>query len=712
MLPPPPYPVGTMSLASILVFLFALILRSTLAQTFVDRSIQGQRPPVARIDQAWSWSLLPTTFSSAPSANLLYSALNLPPWATFNSSLRSFSGHPPAGSEGSTWITVSANSSDGTSATDGFSLLTVNNPAPLNHDPFSEQLSRAFSLGADYDSTFYVDKSDGSIRVPLGRTFSLSFKPSTFTNPRGSKIYYTAREAGTGQLPDWLAFNNETVTFEGAAPIESEAEGARHEIVVVGSDYFGYGDVQQRFIIAIASHDFRLVQPFPAINATIRSGVNYTVPLDNVRLDNVKVAPSNVTIDVDRSSASFLTYDSHARVISGRFPTPTPNDANILIPVHLRSPYGDSLTDIVALHIIPDIFVSDKLPERAVKCGKLFELDLKVYSAYKNAVISAVISPPQSTSWLSFDADDVKLSGTAPKTVPDYGDATVELSAFDSDTGIKGSSSLTIQYSPADLLGLSHNAKVALAVFISVIYGLALLIGVFAWYHRYLRSTIWYDAESAPGGEDVGKGASVDIEGGKRDEKGRDNEVAEDHDEEPRPHMISVIADGLRGARGTHGADLESQNATMTRTGSLSSSSSGSSIYYSAFEKEFESPVTPDRNETEGKSVERDCGVTMTRDGLRGAYRPNRDQSITPYSTIECSAWAHRTRTSFYPHDIESNSGSPVASSSKTTFVAPGRSVIHHASHLEVPQKPPFAKLREMSATSVSNNRGRIVPRK
>jgi axial budding pattern protein 2 len=383
-------------------------------------------------------------------------------------------------------VTISANSSDGTSATDGFSLLTVDKPSPLINEAFSQQLSRAFTLGPGYDSALYINELDESIRVPPGWSFSVGFEPSTFTNPDESPIYYTATEAGTAGLPSWLTFDNKTVTFDGVAP--QEAEGSRHEIIVFGSDRFGYGDVQQKLIVVVGSHDFRLVEPFPVINATLRSEVNYTVSLGNVRLDDATITPSNVTIIVDLSHAPFLTYDSNTRLISGYLPTSLPNDTDIVIPVQLHSSYGDNLTDTVLLRVIPDIFVSDSLPALVVKPGGVFELDLKEYSAYDDAVFSAVITPPQSTSWLSFDAGSMKLHGTAPKNTSDYGDTTVEFSAFDRNTGITGSATLHVQYAPPGGSGaVSHDVLIALAI-VGSILGLALLIGLAACCRHCIRS--------------------------------------------------------------------------------------------------------------------------------------------------------------------------------------------------------------------------------
>jgi hypothetical protein len=522
----------------------------------------------------------------------------------------------------------------------------VDDPPPLINETLSQQLSRAFTLGIGY-----VDELDDFVRVPPGWVFSLKFATSTFIDPDGSIVYYTASEAGIGQLPDWLAFDNKTLTFDGRPPLE--AEGTRHEIIVVGSDRFGYGDVQQKLLIVVGSHDFRLVEPFPVINATLRSDINYTVPLGNVRLDNATITPSNVTIDIDLSHVPSLTYDSITRLISGHLPTSLPNDTDIVIPVQLHSSYGDNLTDTVLLRVIPDIFVSDSLPAVAVKPGGAFELDLKEYSVHDDAVFSAVITPPQSASWLSFDAGSMKLSGTAPKNKPDYGDTTIEFSAFDRNTGITGSSILLVQYGPRG--GLSHGVVIALAILGGVL-GLALLIGLVVCYHCCIRSR--QETTDSTGREPVddGKSDPVGLENGKSE---KEEEVVNDGDKVPQRHMITAVADMLR-SRHIATYDSYNENGTMTTSDSFLRSSWGSSsLFYSDLESGFGSPVVPSRKED---------GVIMTRDGLRG--KP----AMPPSSTFDRPSWGSRTHSSFYSTDIESNFGSLRSSDSlkaSTTVPSP-----------------------------------------
>jgi hypothetical protein len=643
-------------LPSRLLFLLGLVL-SAYAQTQLDWSIQGQRPPVARINQTWSWSLLPNTFSSVPTTNLFYSAQNLPPWAHFDPSTRTFSGYPPSGSEGLTWIPVFANSSDGTSAADGFFLQAVDSPSPRVNETFSQQLPRAFTLGPGYDSASYINELDESIRVPPGWSFSVGFEPWTFTDPDASPIFYTANEAGTARLPDWLTFDNGTVTFDGVAP--HEAEGTRHEIIVFGSDYFGFGDVQQSLFIVIASHGFDLAEPLPAINATIRSDVNYTVPLENVKLDNATVTSSNVTIEVDLSNAPFLSYDSNSRLISGRLPTTLPNHTDINIPVHLRSPYGDNLTDTVTLHVIPDIFVSDNLPVLAIKPSRAFELDLKEYAACKDAAYAAVISPPQASNWMSFDADSMKLSGTAPKTKPDY-DTTVDFSAFDPNTGIRDSSTLAVQYAPPDPKlnsgpgALSHGAKIALAIGLGVLGGLALLVGLFACCRRYRQpkqvpihdddATVCSEKDSVY----EGKSRSVWLGGGKKGDKGiKGKKGFDDQEEVPKPHNIIVITDGLRAT--TYSPEFDQDKAMMTASSTFLRSSWGSktssSIFYSDVESGFDSPVAPSRKDAE---TTRSISTPRQRSDFRAIWEgrkpssrhdlPTKDSSMSVLDPVPPSA--------------------------------------------------------------------------
>jgi axial budding pattern protein 2 len=434
-----------MSILAIALFLFAFIANTptTSAQTQVDWLIQAQCPPVARVGQPWSWTLLPWTFSSEPNSTLLYSAGGLPSWASFDPLSAAFSGRPTRGDEGSFWVTISANSTDGTCASDGFVLLAVDEPAPTVNVPVSEQLPGAFTLGAEY-----VGVLDGALRTPPGRPFAITFASWTIVGPTPSTtVYYAASEAGTTRLPSWLRFDNRTVTFFGTAP--PEAEGSQHEIDVFDSDHYGYGDAKQRLLFIVASHSFDLLVPFLTINATPGSIVNYTIPLGNLRIDNVAPSPDvNVTLDVNlvhapSVHAPSLAYDPGLRLISGQLPDVMPDRMETYLPV------TETLTANIDFHVTPRMFVSDRLPTFFVKPGR-FELDLSQYLTSRNdsVIYSAVFMPPESSRWMSFNPRTMKLRGTGPYETPIYGDTTVEFSAFDMSRGIHANASLLVQVAP------------------------------------------------------------------------------------------------------------------------------------------------------------------------------------------------------------------------------------------------------------------------
>ena len=46
--------------------------------------LQEQRPPVARVNETWSWTLLPGTFNASSGSTLTLSSRALPSWASFD----------------------------------------------------------------------------------------------------------------------------------------------------------------------------------------------------------------------------------------------------------------------------------------------------------------------------------------------------------------------------------------------------------------------------------------------------------------------------------------------------------------------------------------------------------------------------------------------------------------------------------------------------
>jgi len=493
-----------LALASLVV---AALAPLALAAPNLVYPLQAQRPPVARSGESWTFTILAGTFSSSNGGTLsLATASTLPTWATFDPSSGTFSGTPSSSDLGSVAVAVRAtDSSDRATATGRFTLLVVDpasDPAPYVRLPLESQLASAAAISGGGTLT-----PGGALKVPPQWSFSFGFEQYTIENALQQRMYYTAFVHGTTSLPSWITFDNETVTFNGLAPYTP----GEYEVDVVASERFGYGDARQSFTILVTKHAFELVGTngtgdgvFPTLNATLGGPVNYSIPLDRLRLDNSTVNASDISsasADFAQAGVSFLALDGAALSIMGEVPanySPT-STLGVPIPLTLVDRNNDTLQANLSLVVYPSLFDTAAFPALIdVQVGKKFEQDLSAYlaqsssrrralpSSLKGVFFNSSIAPAAASSWLSFDPSAFTLSGTAPSAVPDYQNVSVTLDALDPTTSAVSRASFVLSVvegggnstfptsSPSADKGLSSSAKLGLGLGLGL--GLPLLI--------------------------------------------------------------------------------------------------------------------------------------------------------------------------------------------------------------------------------------------
>ena len=275
----------------------ASLSASAVARSFaVSYPLASQYPPIARVDHPFSWTISPTTFTLVDdlgnSSQLLsYAADGLPEWLNFDSSTHSFTGTPPlsaVNSPATIVVTVSTLDSS-TSATDSFTLITLDSQPPyiahpihaqLN-DPANAALSGAFQLhlNSALPPSANAGSSVSGLRLPPSWSFSIGIRGDTFLSPSGLSLFYSS-----SPLPPWVTFNPWTYTFDGITPSTS---GEQVEIVVRGSERKGYSDpsAEERFWISVASEELHLSGPASsngALTANVTAGEAFEIRLRHV----------------------------------------------------------------------------------------------------------------------------------------------------------------------------------------------------------------------------------------------------------------------------------------------------------------------------------------------------------------------------------------------------------------------------------------------
>jgi len=155
---------------------------------------------VAMEDEAFSVVIPDGMFTDADAGDsLAYSAslesgAPLPSWLKFNASTLEFSGTPLNADVGTLNVKVTATDLGGNSVSDVFAISIANtNDAPVLVGTVDDQ------------------------SAAVGSDFELVLQPGTFIDPDvGDTLIYSATLSNGATLPDWLTFNQSTLTFSGS----------------------------------------------------------------------------------------------------------------------------------------------------------------------------------------------------------------------------------------------------------------------------------------------------------------------------------------------------------------------------------------------------------------------------------------------------------------------------------------------------------------
>jgi hypothetical protein len=226
----------------------------------------------ATVGNFYSLTFPTNTFTDVDGDALTYSATQssgaaLPVWLTFNDATRTFSGTPTAGDVGTITIRLTASDGKGGSVFNDFTLQVVTNPPPVVSNPIADQ--------------------HATVTIP----FNYVVPASTFTDPNGDPLTYTATLTGGGALPAWLSFNPGTRTFTGTP---AAGDIGTISVRVTATDPQGGSAVDDFNLVVSNSElpfnenfegtvDSRIVTKSPSFATTTTSPVNGTQSFEATR---------------------------------------------------------------------------------------------------------------------------------------------------------------------------------------------------------------------------------------------------------------------------------------------------------------------------------------------------------------------------------------------------------------------------------------------
>lgn len=450
--------------------------------------LSKQHPLIARVDQPYSWNISPVTFDN-PEATWI-SLRASPGWLVYDNATSTFKGFPTAEDIGVTTVRVRNELGE----SDNFRLCVSDVPSPIVSMPLASQLVPG---NPSISSGFTFPAPNVGVRVPPKWSFSIGFDGSTFTTPDERKLFYDATLANGLPLPDWVVFNNRSLTFDGVAPPENRA--ASLSIVLYGSDSWGFGAVHEQFdlIVGPRTHLLGVDGAGGLETVNITGGIPFKHSIQTfggLEIDGIQVVAANVSrVEVDVSSISWATFDSATRVLAGVPPVSVAGQPPYVLPVSITSDYNDTVATNITIAVFPSYFTTVPILPLAVTPGRFMAFSVPDYFSHTRSTLATIVPeliPRAASSWLSYNNLNDTLTGFVPRSTT-YDEVNVTFYATDLETHAVSTASVLLsiaqnEASGPDVWGRRHGpdvggqAKTAIMVTFSVIGGTILFCSLLA----------------------------------------------------------------------------------------------------------------------------------------------------------------------------------------------------------------------------------------
>ncbi|KAG9025638.1 hypothetical protein FS837_004862, partial [Tulasnella sp. UAMH 9824] len=261
---------------------------------------------------------------------------------------------------------------------------------------------------------FPVSSFTAGVQIPSTWSFGIGLRSSLF-HSSSPELFYSATLDDGQPLPEWLGFDNRTISLYGNAPFLDASSVPQTFNVTVGcTDYPNRPPSMIDVFVIVVTPGKGKTMILEGVNATVTTEISYDLrsalmlsnSSDALSLDNV-----SVTVGDDKNSSTWLSFDSSSWFLTGVVPASytapaTPFlFANATVPIYIY-PYSFAFSDT---------FVT---LSHSLQHGDSFSVDLSRWISRNGTVhfsLEDAAYPVADT--LYHDAPSHSLKGSIPKTV-------------------------------------------------------------------------------------------------------------------------------------------------------------------------------------------------------------------------------------------------------------------------------------------------------
>lgn len=367
--------------------------------------INSQLPPVARINEPFSFVFSPQTVKAQAAVN--YALARAPSWISLISDKRLLSGTPPGdavpiGLVVGVPIIIRATDASGSVQLNS-TLVVARTPAPVINITLADQIANLGPFSAPDTLLLYEQKN-----------FTFSFDSHTFRSLGQWGLTYYAVNGDNAPLPSWVNFDANTLTFSGKAPTFTLATQLpqKFNLKLIATDVVGFSAVVIPFSLVVSSHRLTSSQPLVQLNATRGERFEYDDFLSLIRLDDRNLELTEVASVTPRGLPKWLTFDDQSWKMSG---TPGVNATASNFSVSVVDTYTNTLN--VTFHVkLGENMFKGSLPPLNLTAGSAFDYQLNPFLVDPGDTALSVQSKSDVT-WIKVDQEALSISGTVPTTL-------------------------------------------------------------------------------------------------------------------------------------------------------------------------------------------------------------------------------------------------------------------------------------------------------
>ncbi|KAG8949697.1 hypothetical protein FRC00_008039, partial [Tulasnella sp. 408] len=468
--------------------LISLLSLVVLSPTLVQARPSIQYPPAARVNVPYTHSfpqstLFPPATSESEASTYNFTVNQIPAWLSIQVSatdpmdpVLTFSGLPVSTDAQSSWVRIirTSGASD-YNYTRGFPMsVSDRQPATLDNSLYNQLLGTDKETSAVLSSVtpFQVSSFTAGVQIPSTWSFSIGLRSNLF-HSSSPKLFYSATLDDGQPLPEWLGFDNKTLTFYGNAPtLDASSTPQTFNVTVGCTDCPNTPPSMIDVFVIVVAPGKGKTMILQGVNATVATEISYDLrsamkgamssnSLEALSLDNVSVA----VVDT-KNSSTWLNLDSSSWFLTGVVPasyTGINKTTTLNIPISFQNTSTSTpfflANAVVPIHIYPysfafpdtfNVTLSDSLQP-----GESFSVDLSRWISRNGTVhfsLEDAACPVADT--LYYDGPSHSLKGSIPTTVSSKAAnrCMMEFSVEDVNTAVTSTSQLDLVM-PSTLFG-------------------------------------------------------------------------------------------------------------------------------------------------------------------------------------------------------------------------------------------------------------------